>query len=679
MTDRVGQQFGNYQLIQLLGQGSSAEVYLGKHRYLNSYAALKVLHATLHPRDEHTFLAEAQTLVDLRHPNIIHLLDFGIENGTPVLIMDYAPKGSLRQHYPQGTHLPLTTVVDFVAQIAAALQHAHNHHVIHRDVKPGNILLDADNRLLLSDFGISLLTPSSQRPSTQNLAGTPRYIAPEQLRSQPCFASDQYALAVMVYEWLCGELLFRGNMWEISQQHMHTAPPPLRTIRPELPLMLEKVVLRALAKKPQDRFVSIQAFARALARTSQISIPVDEHASQVTAPLQAIPRASPTSHFPFIFRSYARKDFNSAKSIKDDMIAQGVAGWIDNQASSSGISEEERLREAIRNASAVILVATPHTRRSLSVKGELQIAEMYQRPIYVLWVEGSQFIEVIPTGWNRLDSFDARGECYQKALQELLQAFRKRKPPSLAGNLPVKEGITPPITPRNPYKGLQTFHREDAQDFFGRDRLIDELVEKVRQMLVTHPSGEVVSRLLTVVGASGSGKSSVVMAGLLPDLQQGVLPGSQHWKYLAPIVPGQHPMKALTLTLSSLFPERSLESIQEDLEDDSARGLHLLLAESVREAGTMVVLLVDQFEELFTQTSTEEERRRFLDLLLAAVTEPAGSLLVVFTLRADFYDRPLQYPELGRLIETQHVTAYQGLRPRVVCADLEWDGSSLPP
>jgi serine/threonine protein kinase len=368
MTDRVGQQFGNYQLIQLLGQGSSAEVYLGKHRYLNSYAALKVLHATLYPGDEHTFLAEAQTLVGLRHPNIIHLLDFGIENGTPVLIMDYAPKGSLRQYYPHGTHLPLATVVDFVAQVATALQYAHNHHVIHRDVKPGNILLDADNRLLLSDFGISLLTPPAQRLSTRDLAGTPNYIAPEQLRNKPCFASDQYALAIIVYEWLCGELPFRGNMWEISHQHMYTAPPPLRTRRPELPLELEKVVLRALTKKPQDRFVSMQAFALALARASQISLPVDENASQVTTPLQTIPRASLTSHSPFVFLSYARKDFNLAKSLTDNMTAQGVAGWFDHQTSSLGISEEARLREAIRNASAVILIATPHTRRSLPLR-----------------------------------------------------------------------------------------------------------------------------------------------------------------------------------------------------------------------------------------------------------------------------------------------------------------------
>src|SRR2546421_6893551 len=127
VIDRVGQHFGNYQLVQLLGQGGSAEVYLGKHRYLNSYAALKVLNARIHPGNEHKFLAEAQTLADLRHPNIVHLLDFAIENGTPVLIMDYAPKGSLRQHAPHGTQMPLTKVIDFVTQIAAGLQYAHNH------------------------------------------------------------------------------------------------------------------------------------------------------------------------------------------------------------------------------------------------------------------------------------------------------------------------------------------------------------------------------------------------------------------------------------------------------------------------------------------------------------------------------------------------------------------------
>jgi serine/threonine protein kinase len=302
VIDRVGQHIGNYQLVQLLGRGSQASVYLGKHRYLNSYAALKMLNATIQSGDEPKFTAEAQTLVNLRHPNIVHLLDFAIENGIPVLIMDYAPKGSLRQQYPAETQMPLTTVVGIVAQIAAALQYAHNHHVIHRDVKPENILLDADNHLLLSDFGLSLFTPPSQELITQDPAGTPRYMAPEQLRGKPGFASDQYALAIMVYEWLCGKLPFRGTIWEIWQQHLYTDPPSLRIFRPELPPMLEQVVLRALAKKPQDRFVSIQAFALALRRASQTAIPVDENDSQMTAPMQAILRSSlrtPLHHVPY--------------------------------------------------------------------------------------------------------------------------------------------------------------------------------------------------------------------------------------------------------------------------------------------------------------------------------------------------------------------------------------------
>jgi serine/threonine protein kinase len=293
VTDRTGQQFGSYQLIKLLGRGGQASVYLGKHRYLNSYAALKVLNARIHPGNEHKFLVEAQTLADLRHPNIVHLLDFCIEDGTPALIMDYAPKGSLRQLAPAGTLLPLTKVVDFAAQIASGLQYAHNHHVIHRDVKPENILLDADDCLLLSDFGLSLLTPSSQELSTQDPAGTARYMAPEQLRGKPSFASDQYALAIMVYEWLCGDLPFHGNMWEIGHQHLHSDPPPLRPIRPEIPSLLEQVVLRALSKKPQDRFVSVQAFAQALARASQTHAPVEDNDSQATAPLQAIAHSSP--------------------------------------------------------------------------------------------------------------------------------------------------------------------------------------------------------------------------------------------------------------------------------------------------------------------------------------------------------------------------------------------------
>src|SRR3989440_8452429 len=154
MTDRVGQQLGNYTLVRLLGRGGQAEVYLGEHRYLKSFAALKVLHASLDDTHIEPFLAEAQTLARLVHPSIVRVLDFTVEQGTPVLIMDYSPAGTMRQRYPVGTCLPLATVVAAVNQAASALHYAHSHHVIHRDVKPENLLLGPHDEVLLSDFGL---------------------------------------------------------------------------------------------------------------------------------------------------------------------------------------------------------------------------------------------------------------------------------------------------------------------------------------------------------------------------------------------------------------------------------------------------------------------------------------------------------------------------------------------
>lgn len=144
------------------------------------------------------------------------------------------------------------------------------------------------------------------------------------------------------------------------------------------------------------------------------------------------------------------------------------------------------------------------------------------------------------------------------------------------------------------------------------------------------------------------------MAGLLPHLREGKLPGSEQWVYLDPIVPGSDPIEHLALTLSDHMPYTPL-TIQKDLEDDSARGLHLLATKLAKGPETKVVLLVDQFEELFTQTSSEDERRHFLDLLVTAITEPHGPVIVLLTLRADFYDRPLAYPTLGQLISSHQM------------------------
>src|SRR5207248_64862 len=149
----------------------------------------------------------------------------------------------------------------------------------------------------------------------------------------------------------------------------------------------------------------------------------------------------------------------------------------------------------------------------------------------------------------------------------------------------------------------------------------------------------------------GSGKSSLVLAGLLPQLQAGSLPNSQSWVYLNPIVPGNHPLESLALTIAAHLPGRTLQTVREELESDSARGLHLLASLLIEQREMKVVLFVDQFEEVFNSSTSEEERQQFIDLLVTAVTELDGPVIVILSLRADFLVRAMHYPEFYRLLE----------------------------
>jgi serine/threonine protein kinase len=261
---RVGTRLGNYQLVRPLGEGGFAEVYLGEHIHLGSQAAVKVMRSQLAREDIDTFRSEARTLVRLIHPHIIRLLDFGIESKTPFLVMDYAPHGSLRQLCPPGTSLPLPKIISYVKQVADALQFAHHQKIIHRDIKPENMLLGRHDELLLSDFGIALVTQSSRYQSIADFSGTISYMAPEQIQSHPQSASDQYSLGIVTYEWLCGTRPFLGNFAEIAAKQLFVSPPSLCERLPKLPIAVEKVVLKALAKDPKDRFEGVQAFALAL-------------------------------------------------------------------------------------------------------------------------------------------------------------------------------------------------------------------------------------------------------------------------------------------------------------------------------------------------------------------------------------------------------------------------------
>ena len=264
MVDRIGQQFGNYRLVRLLGRGGFAEVFLGQHMRLNMQAAIKILHTQLADENIVQFQREANTIAALTHPHIVRVLDFDLKDGVPFFVMDFAPNGSLRQLHPLGSRLPFSSIVSYIKQIAPALQYAHEQKLIHRDVKPENLLLGRNNEVLLSDFGIALMAQSSRHQSTRDMAGTISYMAPEQIEAHPRPASDQYSLGVIVYEWLCGERPFQGSFTEIAIKHSIVPPPLLQEKLPDLPTEVEQVVMTALAKDPKQRFASIQAFATAL-------------------------------------------------------------------------------------------------------------------------------------------------------------------------------------------------------------------------------------------------------------------------------------------------------------------------------------------------------------------------------------------------------------------------------
>jgi serine/threonine protein kinase len=219
----MGQQLGNYRIIRPIGHGGFSDVYLGQHLFLNSYAAVKVLHVVLNDKQVKDFLTEAQTQARLTHPHIVRIFDFAVEADIPFLVMDYLPNGTLRQRHPMGSSLPLDTIVSYVKQIAEALQYAHDHYVIHRDVKPENMLLGPHNEVILTDFGIATIAHNTLSMSTQNGAGTIAYMAPEQINRKPQPASDQYALGIVTYEWLCGEYPFNGTIFELYNQHLPIA------------------------------------------------------------------------------------------------------------------------------------------------------------------------------------------------------------------------------------------------------------------------------------------------------------------------------------------------------------------------------------------------------------------------------------------------------------------------
>jgi eukaryotic-like serine/threonine-protein kinase len=265
--DRTGQQLGNYRLVSSLELSRHSGVYLGEHIQYKHQCVVKVWQLQLKEELANSFLSQARGLTQLVHPHILRVRDAGVEQLVPFLVMDYLPYVTLQQRTSHGIPKPLADIISLLQPLAEALQYAHNNGFLHKDIRPRHILLGRNNDVLLSDFNIPALHQSEQQPNHLKAAQVTEllgYMPPEQMRGRAVPASDQYALAVVIYEWLNGDLPFHGSYGEIVKQHLHAQPPSLRRKVPSIPAAFEGVLFKALAKDPRQRYSSVTAFVQAL-------------------------------------------------------------------------------------------------------------------------------------------------------------------------------------------------------------------------------------------------------------------------------------------------------------------------------------------------------------------------------------------------------------------------------
>ncbi len=507
---RVGTALAGYRIESLLGLGGMSVVYLAEDLRLKRKVALKLLDAGL-AEDESfrdRFLRESELAASIDHPNIVPIYEAGTAEDILFIAMRFVEGRDLNARLQRGSLNP-AEAIGIVVQLASALDAAHARGLVHRDVKPSNVLLDAGARpdgsdhVYLADFGLTrLVSEEAAIGDDGHLLGTIDYVAPEQIAGAEIDGrADVYSLGCVLYECLVGQPPFRSDSdLAVVFAHLETEPPPPSAVRPELPAALDAVIAMALAKDPAERYPTCRDLAGAA-----LAVTVDE-----------------------------------AGRLLADAASRAAAGRSD-------LSEVEA-----ELAGKVV---------------DLQVARDQVRAL---------------SGPATPTRVAAEGVC--------------------------------------PFKGLASFEPVDADYFFGRERLVAELVARL-----------VGAGFLGIVGPSGSGKSSVLRAGLLPALAGGVLPGSAAWRRLL-LRPGERPLEELRRALVSGARDPLAEAL-----DALPTGGRLLIA-------------VDQLEELFTACRSEAERAAFADTLVRAASDPHGRAIVVVALRADFYGRFAVYPGFAQAL-----------------------------
>jgi len=567
MENLAGHSIKGYELQERIGTGGFGAVYRAYQSTIGREVAVKIILPGFasHPDFIRRFETEAQIIARLEHPYITPLFDYWRDPDGAYLVMRWLRGGSLRDALRKQ---PFDTdaAAMLLDQLTSALSVAHRNNVIHRDLKPGNILLDEDGNAYLADFGIAKDIGTPGNTEIDAIVGSPDYLSPEQARSEPVTPqTDIYSLGVVLYEILTGEHPFPGlSAVERLYKHLSDPLPTITSLSDDTRDNINGVIQKATAKNPAHRYADALSMAAAFREAIQ-SQQVQNVVETLTPREQEI-----------LQRVIAGQ---SNRQIAADLVVTvGTVKWYITQIYRK-LNVRSRVQAIVRARELNLIVngSTPST--GLALEG----------------------MTAVPT-----DEFK----------------------------------------PENPYKGLRAFQAADYRDFFGREKLIDKLLNRMGE------KGEM-TRFLAVIGPSGSGKSSLVKAGLIPALWRGELPGSEKW-FIAEMLPGGHPLDELEIALTRVAVNQAA-SLREQLERDE-RGLLRAAQLILPDDGSEMVVLIDQFEEVFTLVQDEDARIQFLQLLHTAVNEARSRVWVVITLRADFYDRPLQYPDFGELVRSRMET-----------------------
>ena len=288
----IGRLLGNrFEILEQLGGGGMAIVYKGRDNMLNRLVTIKVLRPEYTTDDNFVmrFRREARAVARLSHPNIVNIHDVGQEDDVHYLVMEYIDGNDLKSVIKEHGPLAVERAVEVARQVCQALGHAHENDIVHRDVKPHNILITKDGRAKLTDFGIATETTTATLTQTDTIVGSVHYISPEQARGEPAGSqSDIYSLGMVMYEMLAGKVAFGGDTpIAVALKHIQEEPEPLQRVNPSVPGNLADVVMRAMAKQPGSRFAGAAEMCRALqycvtgANEATQFIPLDDMATQV--------------------------------------------------------------------------------------------------------------------------------------------------------------------------------------------------------------------------------------------------------------------------------------------------------------------------------------------------------------------------------------------------------------